>query len=270
MGRDVSSLIRARTVINRNWNLDFDSCAATELSLLYGSTANAIPTLYWMVTYIFHDQKLLSALREEVKPVVEVGEGQCVIDVAKMSETCPLLKSTYQETLRMVSRHPGARIVEEDTVLTFAVPEKGTKASYELKKGSVVQMPAGLMHRSEDFWGADASKFDGWRFLAMESGSAADKAEARSRKMAYIPLGGGKHLCPGRHFSFTEILGIATAMISGFELMSGTDGLAGTITVPDQVHPFGLGIVKPSTKGDLSLRIRPRQNWEGKSWSFRL
>ena len=183
MDTDVSSLIRARTAINRKWNLDLDSCAATELSLLYGSTANAIPTLYWMLLYIFHDPKLLSALRREVRPVVQVTGSQCVVDIARMSESCPLLKSTYQETLRMISRHPGARIVEEDTALTFSVPEHG-KVSYQLKKGSIVQMPAGLMHRSQDFWGPDANKFDGWRFLPMETGSAADKAEAKARKMA--------------------------------------------------------------------------------------
>ncbi|KAI1390765.1 cytochrome P450 [Hypoxylon trugodes] len=261
MNDDVSSLIRNRTIVNKKWDIDHDGVAATELSLLYGSTANAIPTFYWMLIYIFQDATLLEALRQEVRPIVSVGEdGVSTVDTTQLS-TCPLLKSTYQETLRMISRHPGARIVEEDTTLSFSVNGSDKKTVYRLKKGSVVQMPAGLLHRSEQTWGDDANEFNGFRFLG---GTSTDKATEKMRKNAYIPLGGGKHLCPGRHLSYTEILGSVVALITGFEIT----GAENALKIPNQVHQFGLGIVKPDTKDDLRIRIRPRNGWEDKTWDF--
>lgn len=51
----------------------------------------------------------------------------------------------------------------------------------------------------------------------------ADAKVARKRKQAFIPFGGGKHLCPGQHFAFAENLGFLAAVVLGFRL----EGLKG-------------------------------------------
>lgn len=267
MGDDVSYLIRARTAINEKWKLDHAASAATELALLYDTSANAIPTLYWMLLYVSNDRGLWQDLRDEVTDLVQVGDdGVCEIDVTGLG-SCLLLKSAYQENLRLIGRQPGARIVERDTVLKVPFPGSDTVTSYLLKKDAVVQMPASILHKAEATWGPTAEQFDARRFLKTGPLSSDDKAREKRQRNAYIPLGGGKHLCPGRYFSFTEILGVVAAFVTGFEMV-GEDG--GPPTMPRQTHQLGLGTVKPVSGDQLEVCIKRRAGWEGRKWKFHI
>ena len=51
---------------------------------------NVVPTVFWMLSYIYSDPDLLQALREEV---AFLGNP---LDVTKL-RSCPLLISTFQE-----------------------------------------------------------------------------------------------------------------------------------------------------------------------------
>jgi cytochrome P450 len=53
--------------------------------------------------------------------------------------------------------------------------------------------------------------------------SEKDIGEDRVPKKAYFPFSGGKHLCPGMHFAFAEILGTTAALVLGFDIL-GIDG----------------------------------------------
>jgi cytochrome P450 len=50
-----------------------------------------------------------------------------------------------------------------------------------------------------------------------------DIGEDRVPKKAYFPFSGGKHLCPGMHFAFAEILGTTAALVLGIDIL-GIDG----------------------------------------------
>lgn len=252
--------------LNKEHGVHGGEAAAIYLALVFGATANAFPTLYWMLLYVFRDQALLQDLRAEIESTVVITEEGSspsnpvkTIDAFRISATsCPLLLSCYTETLRLVSRHPGARIVTSDSAtLTFKDAPSGEQRSYALRKGSVVHMPAGMLHSSEAHWGPDAHRFDGYRFARL------DRAADRQARKAHIALGGGKHLCPGRHMAFAEILATVAVFVAGFELETGAADM------PRMVHQFGLGIVKPDEKDDLSACIRPRRGAENVTWKFR-
>lgn len=269
---DNSILTKNCQRLNKEHEVHGGEAAAIYLALVFGATANAFPTLYWMLLYVFRDRELLQDLRAEVESSAAVSEERGgtspndvkVLETSRINATsCPLLFSCYTETLRLVSRHPGARVVTADpATLSFKDARTGEQRSYSLKKGSIVHMPAGMLHTSEQNWGPDAAEFDGYRFLRLAQHS--DRAADRQVRKAHIALGGGKHLCPGRHMALAEILATVAVFVVGFELETTATDL------PRMVHQFGLGIVKPDETNDLSARVRPRNDLENVTWKFRV
>lgn len=269
---DNSILTKNCQNLNKEHEVHGGEAAAIYLALVFGATANAFPTLYWMLLFVFRDPELLRDLRAELESsgvVSDEDDGQGpspsrgvrVVEASRINaSSCPLLLSCYSETLRLVSRHPGARVVTADpaATLSFRDTQTGEQRSYALKKGSIVHMPAGMLHSSEQHWGPDAAQFDGYRFTRL------DRAAERQARKAHIALGGGKHLCPGRHMAFAEILATVAVFVAGFELETTAADL------PEMVHQFGLGIVKPDETNDLSACIRPRSGAQNVTWRFRV
>lgn len=67
---------------------------------------NATPTFFWMLVFVFSNTDLLADLREEISNVVTTEtisqpdiETVNTISVTKLKDGCPLLLSTYQETM---------------------------------------------------------------------------------------------------------------------------------------------------------------------------
>ena len=90
------------------------------------------------------------------------------------------------------------------------------------------------------------------------------KAEKKAQNQAFIPFGGGKNLCPGRHFAFTEIVAVVAMMVLGFD-MTMDDGSA--MIVPEgQFQRLGVASVSP--KADPSVLIKRREEFEGVEWQF--
>lgn len=118
---------------------------------------------------------------------------------------------------------------------------------------------AKIAHELKDVWGADALEFDPERFM-----KNAKRDAERKQRAAYMPFGGGAHLCPGRNFAFAEILGLISALVLGYEI----DGL--------QVDKIEMGprelasaIPKPAVDGDGGqVTIRRRHGWEDVHWVY--
>lgn len=86
-------------------------------------------------------------------------------------------------------------------------------------------------------------------------------------KKAYFPFSGGKHLCPGMHFAFAEILRTTAALVLGFDIL-GIDGKLlevpkiGRSTVAEAV-------TKPEREGqEMGARFSMRRGWENVIWKF--
>jgi cytochrome P450 len=269
-GPEVSQMVRGRAAAYRKYNFSDMDIGKFEIALLTVSTANAIPTLFWLLCNICSDSSLIQEIRKEVTTIVsetksEEGEKMLSIDITKFETHCPLLVSSYRETIRISNAKLGNRRVMKDTTIS-----DGTH-SYLLREGCDVQIPSGIAHLSPDYWGSDFASFNARRFLMLpETGiprTQKEKDDDKAQKKAYFPFGGGKHLCPGRNFAFAEVLGAAAVMMLGFEVEKSEGGM---IVVPDRGRTmFNEAVAKPRGEAlKMGAKISRREGWEDVVWKF--
>ena len=211
-----------------------------------GATMNSIPGIFWLLCYVLSSPSLLDEIRSEIATIIIRKDEEVILDVSQLQRNCPLLVSTWQETLRMANATVSNRVVKEDMLLDDM---------YLLKKGAVIQMPSGTMHSSKEIWGSDADEFNARRFL---------KPRKKMQKMGFIPFGGGAILCPGRYFATTEILGVAATLFVGYEFQM-KDG--GDLKLPGMKRQ-GMSVQVKHPAADLQVVIKRRQEFDGMKWGF--
>ncbi|KAF4980542.1 hypothetical protein FZEAL_3477 [Fusarium zealandicum] len=257
-----SQLVKNRAGALRKQGLDGQEIGQLECILPIVATLNAVPTFYWMLLYVLDRPELVVRLRSEVEAaavVLEEGEKRsATFNIAEFDAKLPLLVSCYRETMRLSNHSVSMRRIIED--MTISGPDG---QSYLLKKGTDLQLPAGVTHYEQSVWGDDVKTFNPERFLP--TARTADDADKR-RKAAYFPFGGGRHLCPGRSFAFAEILGFMAVLLLGFEVEPVGMAFGDMKMLGAQLAS---GAVRPEKYGrGLGGKITRREGWEHVEWRF--
>ncbi|KAI1410223.1 cytochrome P450 [Hypoxylon sp. FL1857] len=234
-----SLLVQCRYKHNTGHGLRGRDVAATEIGQMVATLTNTTASAFWMIYHIFSDPVVMSECREEVEQLVQVDDnGVRTIDLAKVKSSCPILLSTWQETLRYVHIGIGARVVMKDIMFDN---------KYLLKKGATVMMVTPVHHSDASIWGPTVGNFDHRRFLRGPEGRRTNPAAFRS-------FGGGTVLCPGRHFVSTEVMSFAALLLLRFDLKpSARDG---KWAVPRKNFPITSSM--PTPKDELQVDIIPR------------
>ncbi|KAH7161522.1 cytochrome P450 [Dactylonectria macrodidyma] len=188
---DVSALIRNRAGLKRKLGLSEEAICKLELILPWVATTNTIPTALW-----FFAQTL--SRPEWAMPT---------ISVSRLRKECPALLTCYHETNRLCNDTTDNRRVMRDTILQD--PVEGKK--YLLTKGTNIQWCGSVTQLDQKVSGPKSDEFNPNRWIINPS------KESDYRK-SMLPFGGGKALCPGRHFAEAEILGFLSGLMLGFEL----------------------------------------------------
>ena len=230
-----SWIIRRRVEIALKHGWTLRAAARSELSFLFAGIVNTTTTIFWILARIYADAELLAAVRGEVEGIVVVdvvgqrgeGEGEGgeerkpAIRIPALRERCPTLVAVFNECLRLGSDNFSNRKVKEDTVLADR---------YVLQKGAIVQVAGGVIHADKTIWGDDVEAFSPRRFLPSPSpsngvnGSGGGKGQGQRQQQqprhpaAFRAFGGGKTLCPGRHFAQNEILGFVALVLLAFDM----------------------------------------------------
>ncbi|KAF5023470.1 hypothetical protein F66182_4470 [Fusarium sp. NRRL 66182] len=254
---DAAEIVRARANVLREYNVPGVEVGHFELALLHVGTANTIPTLFWFIVHIFSRPDLVQRLREEVLPAAQHdGHNNVTIDITTLDRRCPLLSSCYREAVRLSNQNVGNRRVLEDTMVS-----DGKGKSYLLKKGENLQIPARVCHELGQVWGENVLDFNPERFLESKETSESDKL----KRAAYLPFGGGRHLCPGRNFAFAENLGLVTCLLLGFDAVF-PDGPG---IPPGLTCEFSQAAFKPANNGEgFGIQVQRKKGWEETKWLF--
>lgn len=151
-----SELVKARVKINDDFGIPLMQTARIEVAGSQAIITNTLPGAFWMMYHIFSDPVVLEAIRTELtKGVRQDEDGACVIDLTHVKSSCPLLLSTFKETMRLHSTSTATRIAMEDYQL-------GNK--YLFKKGSTIMMPSNVQHTNREVWGDTVDTFNYERF----------------------------------------------------------------------------------------------------------
>ena len=247
-----SHLTKARYNVYVKNGLSSDAIAHFELSSIIGLLINATPSLFWLLFYIYSVPGLLEDVRQEIANATSTeilstwdDRERHSISVVKLRETCPLLISTYRETLRLKTNNVYTRWVQEDTLLDDR---------YLLKQGSIVQVPGASMHADPTLWGADVKDFNPRRFM---------KGETSHRPGAFRTFGGGTSLCPGRHFALIEIVTTAAMFVMRYDMKP----QGGTWKEPKmEGNDVVCSILPPTSRFDVA--ITTREGYQGDEWGF--
>ncbi|TQV97407.1 cytochrome p450 protein [Cordyceps javanica] len=241
-----SQVVRDRIRVEREWEMSTDMIARSALSFLFAGIVNTTTTTFWVVVRLFADPRLLEIVREEIKQALVASEehhGPDTLSITFVRDKCPTLSAVFKESLRTGSENFSVRLVTKDTMLVD---------KYFLRRGAIVQISGGVIHADKSIWGDDADQFNHNRFLGAKSRGGV------FHPAAFRGFGGGKTLCPGRHFAINEILLFTAMIVLSFDMES-ADG--GPIRVPpknDSVMP--VHILEPGFKDRPKVIIKPRDD----------
>ncbi|KAK8057936.1 hypothetical protein PG996_011873 [Apiospora saccharicola] len=205
-----SAYARMRYQSEVNNGVPLEDIARWEVGGSNAVLINTTPAAFWTLLLLHSYPGLVDDIRKEIDACTETSteteeDGRTVtlktLDITTLKEKCPLLLSAYQEGLRYTSIGTSVREVMEDTYLE----------GYLLKKGTMLQMPSRIIHQNPSLWGPDAASFDPRRFLASNKSN-------RPSDACFRAFGGGKTLCPGRHFATNEVLAVVALFVARFDM----------------------------------------------------
>ncbi|PGH29750.1 hypothetical protein GX50_07504 [[Emmonsia] crescens] len=239
-----SLLVQCRYEHNTGHGIQGRDIAATEVGQMVASLNNSMGSAFWMVYHVFSDPVVLDECRTEVEQLVQLDDnGVQTIDLAKIKSSCPILFSTWQETLRYMHIGVIARVVVEDTMLD----------KYLLKKGASVLTATSVQHSDKTVWGPTVSYFDHRRFVSQPG-------EKRKNPAAFRPFGGGTNLCPGRHFVTAQILSLVALLLLRFDLKPETKN--GKWMEPRT--EMSITASMPTPKDEMLVKLVPRGKQKGR------
>ena len=249
--KTASGLVRKRYEHHRHhFGLSIEDIARGELGNTFAVLGNSTPCALWVLYHVFSDDRVLADVRREVSALVQEKNDNSAItsyvDLASIRTSCPVLLSTFQETLRYRAVNPGPRKLLEDVKLDKSIFP--IKEDIFLKKGSMLMIPAPVQHTDVSAWGEDAREFDYMRFARkLEPG------RKKPNRVAFRAFGGGHVLCPGRHFASTEIMALTALLVLQFDIVP----VVGKWVEPTWNNsPLQAGF--PIIDEDIRVELRPR------------
>ncbi|OJZ81604.1 hypothetical protein ASPFODRAFT_75143 [Aspergillus luchuensis CBS 106.47] len=207
---------------------DANIIAIHDLAVIWGMSINGVNTSLWACLEAFKDQELLERVRAEARA---------------------FLQAIYAETLRL--RINGFFVWYQSRgnldVDGWLIPNK----SWILTTPMVGHMDPGIWctgpdadHPVQEFWVGRWLKYtdDGYTLVF----------STEMAKGAWMPYGGGFHICPGRYFAKTMII-LGVALMT---TMYDCEVLAGETNMRMSMRTFGFGTAGPV--GKVPVRIRRR------------
>jgi cytochrome P450 len=136
-------------------------------------------------------------LREEVKGLgIEANDPSSIDNLEKM----PLSEMAFKEALRL---KPPVPSMPRRAVRDFSF------RGYDIPAGTLVGVNPLFTHHMPEIW-TEPDKFDPLRF--------SDEAQRNRHRFAWVPFGGGAHMCLGLHFAYMQAKTFARHFLQNLEV----------------------------------------------------
>ncbi len=165
------------------------------MTLMIAGYETVASGMSWLWSLLAEHEDVQARLVAELREAL--GNGR---PTYRQMSQLPILNGVIQEGFRL---YPPSWLI---TRRSLAPDQIG---GYDIPAGSLVVLCPYAIHRHPDFW-PDGERFDIGRFL--------DGAEKAQHKYAYIPFGGGPHLCIGKPFAQLEAALTLGTLLPRFKL----------------------------------------------------
>lgn len=228
---DVSEPMKERMRSWKKAGFAPSASAPGDFVILWAMNVNSSNVVFWNLFHILADPTLLTRVREEIAPYVKVTRAtpeetglpfaeppRISINLDGLLNSCPLLKATYYETMRMDTAPFSYRELTADLTLTESVEDAALDGlseprTYSFRKGEYIAIPHGV-HNKDPRYFPDPEKFDPRRFILTDPDTGKESADMRTLS----PYGGGMTMCKGRIFAEREILAFTAAILSMWDI----------------------------------------------------
>jgi len=274
---NISSLIQKRMTSFQEFKVDRYNQGRIQLAVLWAAQSNTMSAVFWTLFYIARDAALQQRIVAEWSAIVmawsagqqaEASDGNdqnssaaappsasatpqkafCQENLRKLYT----LDSVMNEVLRLHSSTIVARYAAADVTLELPL-SAGEKRPIMIRKDDIVALNTEVIHLDPDTY-PDPLVFKFDRFYtpdgtAKKFYSAADGTEVRN---AFLPFGGGSHMCPGRFFVMNEAKLMVLSLLDQFEFTLAPN----TPVPPVDRRRVGLGVQQVLGDVEFSYRLR--------------
>ena len=150
-----------------------------------------------LLYYLLKNPEWQVKLRAEAMAVTNGTGNVGYDDMARME----LTEMAFKESLRLIPPVPG---------LPRRALREFSFGGYRIPAGTQVGISPSITHKMPEHW-PDPERFDPMRFTAAEI--------AKRHKYAWVPFGGGAHMCVGLHFAYMQIKILVAQVLTRYELV---------------------------------------------------
>lgn len=209
---------------------------------------NVAPAAFWFFFETLRSPELFREASLEVRHSCITGHPQSI--VVKDLVNRPLLSSIYAEVLR---KYVAIMMIRE----TQQATEFG---EWNVPKGQRVVVCSYTEHMDPQHWNTGSpsdphpvKEFWGKRFLVPDT--TPPKFEISGRAGTWIPYGQGERMCPGRHFTKTQMLLTFAKLMAEFDFELKIPNISSWNPKLNMSH-FGFGALPPGER--IPFRVRRR------------
>ena len=178
-----------------------------------------------LVYYLAKNPEWQDKLREELRAITG-GEGRS-LDYDDLGKA-DLTEMAFKEALRMMPPVPS---IPRRALETFEF------GGYTIPAGTPVGVNPHFVHHDPEIWDSPET-FDPMRFTR--------EAEKARHKYAWVPFGGGAHMCLGLHFAYMQIKILMAHMLTRYR-----------VEVAEGYAPEWQAWPIPQPKDGLQIRLTP-------------
>lgn len=159
----------------------------------HDTITSSATTLVWLLA---KHPEWQERLRAEITAITGGGGDIGYDDLGRLE----LTEMAFKEALRMIPPVP-------------STPRRALRefefGGYRIPAGAPVGINAQFVHRMEEYW-PDPDRFDPMRFTP--------EAVKERHKYAWIPFGGGAHMCLGLHFAYMQVKVLMAQLLTRYEI----------------------------------------------------
>ncbi|PGH13758.1 hypothetical protein AJ79_03457 [Helicocarpus griseus UAMH5409] len=199
----VSEFMKSHCRTWKDAGLSADSMASESLALLWAMSTKINTIVFWNLIYILADGQCHSRIMKEIAPYSRAGRPdsgesgfrlpeppRLSLDVDRLVDSCPSLKASYYETLRLhscpityrkVTKDFKLRESKEDAEVANRKPQ-----TYQFKQGEFIAVPHTL-HNTDSRYFEDPDEFKPKRFLkerSVDDGVSPDRYASSEKQLS--------------------------------------------------------------------------------------